>query len=230
MYYLCSMIIRINIIDSYTDNLDKRQQALFEFIKAKATENRVEMDTRRKTPKEIDGYKGMDSFLRALGRLEIAGKTIVNTERSKVVLTKDVSDYYRRRHLLKHFNLTLEEYNEILKLQGGVCAICGNKESGGSSDNLSVDHNHTTGEIRGLLCMKCNVGIGNLKENTLILSNAINYLCGIRKTNNNYLTSKPIKQWNKQQWECMTNLSLTHGNQTQNLSSMAENLAGYLIN
>jgi hypothetical protein len=84
------------------------------------------------------------------------------------------------RSLRTIHGITLKDYNRLLEQQGGICAICGQEEIGkdrnGEKKVLSVDHNHKTGKIRGLLCSKCNHGIGLMRENIKILTNAINYL------------------------------------------------------
>ena len=74
----------------------------------------------------------------------------------------------------KVWDITLEQYNEILDSQNGVCAIC--KEKPIEGKNLFIDHNHETGKVRGLLCNHCNLGIGNLKENEYIFLESIKYL------------------------------------------------------
>jgi len=79
----------------------------------------------------------------------------------------------RDKHLKRKFNLTLQEYNKILKKQGGVCAICRNKES---NKSLAVDHNHKNGKVRGLLCTNCNITLGTAKEDIKILFDCIKYL------------------------------------------------------
>ena len=79
---------------------------------------------------------------------------------------------YRNSYLKRTFGITLDEYNVLFYQQNGKCAICKNE----SKRTLCVDHNHETGEIRGLLCEGCNRGIGFLKESTEILQNAIKYL------------------------------------------------------
>ena len=77
--------------------------------------------------------------------------------------------------MLKYtFGISLEQYNEMLKKQGSVCAIC--KEKCKSGKNLAVDHCHTTGKIRGLLCSNCNRGLGLFTDDKIKLSNAIIYL------------------------------------------------------
>ena len=83
--------------------------------------------------------------------------------------------YDREYNLMKNFNLSIDEYNKILDGQNGCCAICKTPQSELTRE-LSVDHNHDTGEIRGLLCSNCNRGIGHLKDDITILQSAISYL------------------------------------------------------
>ena len=75
----------------------------------------------------------------------------------------------------KTFGITLEEYNEMFTKQNGCCSICGRHQSE-FNKALSVDHNHETGEIRGLLCSKCNFGIGNFNDSIELIEKALLYL------------------------------------------------------
>ena len=68
------------------------------------------------------------------------------------------------------YNLTVEDYNILLESVNNKCEICG------SGIGLCVDHNHSTGEIRGILCFKCNSAIGFLEDDINKLSKAIEYL------------------------------------------------------
>ena len=81
----------------------------------------------------------------------------------------------KSRKLKYNYGITLEEYNNKLKEQGDVCAICKSDKPGGNGD-FYVDHNHTTGQVRGLLCHWCNFMIGQSRENPEILSAGIDYL------------------------------------------------------
>jgi hypothetical protein len=88
-------------------------------------------------------------------------------------------DHYRDVELRKRFGITLAQYNELLEDQGGVCAICAQPETAirqGRVLPLSVDHNHRTGALRGLLCTACNIGIGSLAESEERLDAAKAYL------------------------------------------------------
>lgn len=77
----------------------------------------------------------------------------------------------RGYQLKKNYGITSEQYDEILTRQDHKCAICGT-----FCERPFVDHDHSTGRIRGLLCMKCNFGIGNFTENITVLESAIKYL------------------------------------------------------
>lgn len=89
-------------------------------------------------------------------------------------------DLQRKRNRKKWYGLSHEEYLKILEEQKGVCAICFNTETtrnpSGVVRPLSVDHDHNTGKVRGILCSKCNKMLGNSNDNTEILERAIKYL------------------------------------------------------
>jgi hypothetical protein len=83
--------------------------------------------------------------------------------------------------LKRLFNITLEDYDNMLKSQNGTCAICKQTETKmnkflGIPKRLAVDHCHMTGKVRGLLCFHCNSSIGKLKDSVELLQNAIEYL------------------------------------------------------
>lgn len=86
----------------------------------------------------------------------------------------------RSQNLSKNYGITLEQYEEMLTFQGGVCAICGDPPSGTNSrtDNLHVDHCHQTGRVRGLLCHMCNRGLGSMRDNPRLLRKGAEYLEG----------------------------------------------------
>ena len=76
------------------------------------------------------------------------------------------------RQRLWSYGLTPEEYNKMLTESGGRCAICGES----FEDTPRIDHCHTTGKVRGLLCHNCNVGLGHFKDSTENLLKAVEYL------------------------------------------------------
>ena len=82
-------------------------------------------------------------------------------------------DWYRN-NLKRYYNLTEQEYQQMYQAQGGLCAICGNPEISGRK--LAVDHDHKSGLVRGLLCQRCNGGIGQLGDDISRLESAVVYL------------------------------------------------------
>ena len=74
------------------------------------------------------------------------------------------------------YGLSREEYETLVTEHAGLCAICNCECSTGK--NLAVDHCHTTGKVRGLLCMSCNIMLGKAKDDTAILLEAVRYLGG----------------------------------------------------
>jgi hypothetical protein len=85
----------------------------------------------------------------------------------------------RKKYRYAQYGLTVAVYNSMNISQGGVCAICGGPEQAGRP--LSVDHDHSTGTVRGLLCSRCNVGLGEFLDSEDLLSRAISYLRERRK-------------------------------------------------
>ena len=85
------------------------------------------------------------------------------------------SEYQRKYHLLKKFNIDIETYNKMLSEQNNSCFIC-NVKFDNDSKKFAVDHCHETNNIRGLLCQNCNTGLGFFRDNIEILQNAIEYL------------------------------------------------------
>jgi len=75
----------------------------------------------------------------------------------------------------KKYGITLDEYNVMLKAQDNKCAICNNEDEV-KGRKLAIDHCHTTGSVRGLLCGKCNRALGLFYDNRELLHNAIQYL------------------------------------------------------
>lgn len=81
----------------------------------------------------------------------------------------------RNAYLRRKFKITQADYEAILAMQGGGCAICG-KAPGKIS--LHVDHDHETGEVRGLLCVGCNNALGQFHDDQELLARAADYIAG----------------------------------------------------
>lgn len=102
----------------------------------------------------------------------------------------------RKERKLKYlYGMSINEYTSLLKLQNNVCAVCGGKETvinnkSAKLQKLSVDHDHKTGKIRGLLCTACNKGLGLLNDDFNILLKAYDYLFKYREENNDTGTTE----------------------------------------
>ena len=100
-------------------------------------------------------------------------------EANKAHYWKD-RDKERSRHLVAKYGITLADYEKMLDAQDGKCAICGRPEP--ESRSFDVDHDHATGEVRGLLCTSCNRMIGHGGDDPDRLRYAAEYLESCRKS------------------------------------------------
>jgi hypothetical protein len=119
---------------------------------------------------------GLSSWCKACRRVS-ARKWGAITE-NKAPRIRDISYEQSRNYMLKHrYGITQEDYTTLLRNQQHSCAIC-KKDINDMTYHLHVDHSHTTGEVRGLLCSPCNVYLGYIKDNPTIFQNGIQYLQG----------------------------------------------------
>lgn len=79
---------------------------------------------------------------------------------------------YKSEDRLKQYNLTKQQYNAMLNRQQNCCAICGCN----FTKTPNIDHCHDTGAVRGLLCYKCNAGLGLLGDSKETIEKALRYL------------------------------------------------------
>lgn len=84
------------------------------------------------------------------------------------------------QNLKRYYGLTIEDYNRMFLEQQGCCKICGVHQSG-FERRLDVDHDHQTKKIRGLLCIRCNRGIGLLQDSIEVVQRALDYLIKNKK-------------------------------------------------
>ena len=85
-------------------------------------------------------------------------------------------EYDLNFHMKRNYGISIADYNVMLKEQNGLCDICGASEPNHHKKRLNIDHCHSTGKIRGLLCDACNRAIGLLKDDVEVLKKAIQYL------------------------------------------------------
>jgi Recombination endonuclease VII len=113
-------------------------------------------------------------------RREIAAKWAAeNKDRAKATTEKrriEQPDWFHETHLKHKYGVPRGTYARLLAAQEGRCAICGTTEPGRKLKRFHLDHCHDTGEIRGLLCAGCNVGIAHLQHSEEILISALRYL------------------------------------------------------
>lgn len=91
-------------------------------------------------------------------------------------LNPEAYELRRREHQLRRYGITPAEYDRLLEEQAGRCRVCAAEPDG----VLDVDHDHDTGAVRGLLCRRCNRGIGLWKDDPELLRRAADYLTGAR--------------------------------------------------
>ena len=96
----------------------------------------------------------------------VKNKAYIKINRAKVTKQQMV------RHREREYGVTEEQYNNMILSQNNLCAIC----SQPSTRTLNVDHDHETGKVRALLCINCNLGIGNFQDSLVYLQNAVDYL------------------------------------------------------
>jgi hypothetical protein len=92
----------------------------------------------------------------------------------------DTLEYRRRYNRLKIYGLRPEEFDALLERQNSRCAVCRSATPGNKT--LCVDHDHVTGQVRGLLCDKCNRAIGLLRDDPSVLKRAREYMLRHRQT------------------------------------------------
>ena len=139
------------------------------------------IENKEKTKEYNKDYRGKnkEKLKKGLKKYREENKNKLKEYSKKNYLKK--SCYYKNHSKecrFKKYNITLEEYNIMLEKQNYKCAICGKtkSENGKNGKSFAIDHNHETGEVRGLLCNNCNAGIGFFKDSVEITVRATAYL------------------------------------------------------
>jgi hypothetical protein len=126
---------------------------------------------RARHPERIKEYRSRPRVKERAAELMRIKRAGLNSEQRRGIAARQ-----RIHRLRKYFGLTIEEYEAILEKQKGGCAICGSITSQGRWEHLHVDHDHNTGKVRGLLCTKCNRGIGLFDDDPNLLEKTAKYL------------------------------------------------------
>ena len=128
--------------------------------------------TKCKVDKDVSAFHKRSE--RASGYRSHCKECRAEEQRSRY-LSKPYNTARCRSSLLRKYGITREQYEDMYEQQEGCCAICSQHEST-FTRALAVDHCHQTGKVRGLLCVNCNVGLGNFKDSEEFLTAAIAYL------------------------------------------------------
>lgn len=117
-------------------------------------------------------YDNVENLINTLEWIKIKNK-VYTIENVPILL-----EFSRRKKygLKKDHGLTIEQFNSLLFEQAGKCGICSKIFTQKRPLNPQVDHNHRTGNIRGLLCRRCNMAIGLLQDDPYIINNALKWL------------------------------------------------------
>jgi hypothetical protein len=116
----------------------------------------------------------LESRKQSRHRTHDAGRQRTYTKRYKDKYPERVAASDRNVKLKRKYGVTAEWYDTKFAEQGGVCAACKRPET--LRNNLAVDHDHETGEVRGLLCQSCNLTLGLVQESVERLRELIAYL------------------------------------------------------
>jgi len=171
-------------IANYKKYYQKHKEHIKEYSKKRYKNNRKEILERNKQWQKNNPEKFRESKRKWIkNNFEKVKKSKEKWEKNNPNRRKkwqeNNPDYARKNHIKKTYNLFYEDWLRIWESQDGKCAICGTLFV--KPSNAYIDHNHKINEIRGLLCMKCNFGIGNFNDNPILMRKAIIYLLKRKK-------------------------------------------------
>jgi hypothetical protein len=145
---------------------------------------------RRKNPERVAHHQKTEYQKRRADQLAYAREYNVRNREAiaarKKKYMQDMSEEDRAKHLetkransiMKRYGVTPDNYKAMLEAQGGTCALCPRTPEQERYNKLSIDHCHTTGKVRGLLCASCNHGLGKLGDSSEGLKRALDYIEG----------------------------------------------------
>jgi hypothetical protein len=132
---------------------------------------------------KCDLWKPISCFSKSMANkkdgLQNGCKDCANAYNKSRWVNSEIRENARGRKLLSRYGITPEDYSRMLLEQKGSCKICGTEDPHHISNNskyFCVDHCHTTGKVRGLLCNNCNVAIARFKDNIDSMEKAILYI------------------------------------------------------
>lgn len=127
--------------------------------------------------KDKGASDGLYGYCKECNKAKARAWTAANPEKAREQAKKRTRERRNRpARLRSKYNLTMAQYEALLLQQGGTCAICGAAEPGRGDLYFPIDHDHTSNQVRGLLCHSCNRGIGLLQDSAEVLKRAHAYL------------------------------------------------------
>jgi hypothetical protein len=145
-------------------------------VRARVWQSGCQSSARMKTCKVCGNEKPLEEFSIHSGFKDGRNSVCkacrnVSEKKKRVAGQRKHTPYTYKQQLKARYGLSMTDYEGMVLLQEGACAICG--ETG---KPLNVDHCHTTGVVRGLLCTKCNTALGKFGDDVKLLQKAIEYL------------------------------------------------------
>jgi hypothetical protein len=130
-----------------------------------------------------------DSFYKHRNRIKQPCKAChIKAAKARYRNRRDYWLVLMRRQRLNVYGLSLEDWDHMLEVQGARCAICGTDDPGNGNKAFAVDHDARTGAVRGLLCVKCNRGLGHFADDPARLRSAADYL----EANHDFRSARPL--------------------------------------
>lgn len=121
--------------------------------------------------------------------ISVCGLIIRKWKAMQRVLIHPDSDAVKLRQRLVEYGMSIDRYKSLLAQQSGVCAICQT-----AADAFVVDHDHDSGLVRGLLCHRCNTGLGNFRDSIDTLSRAVSYLKNPRPCDGDIVAARSTRR------------------------------------
>jgi hypothetical protein len=158
----------------YNDNKARKNAADKEWA-AKNPERRREI-VRRYKARNKDKLQAAQRVYKRQRYAEDPAVRKAHSEKGKAWRAKN-REAIRVKKLLDNYGISLETYQALLARSDGRCEVCRKPQQGPRAKHLFIDHDHETGEIRGLLCHHCNMGLGCFRDSQELMQSAIQYLC-----------------------------------------------------
>ena len=145
--------------------------------------NRVKPSTLNKSKTSTRGVAGKTQLTRE--SIYKNGRKFVDANPDKIkeyskkhyLLNKSIVKVRSRSNrLYRNHSIRLDDYTSMLSTHNGKCDVCGTERAGGPHNKFNLDHCHTTGDLRGILCFRCNVTLGQAEDRIELLEKLIKYL------------------------------------------------------